>query len=80
VHSLGNFIFDMDFQTRPGRRLRRDRALDGKVMAIEPVPYVIGDDFTPRLARGEQAQSISTTSGMHSRGPSPDPEARTGTA
>ena len=42
---------------------------DGQVKAVEPVPYTIDDDFTPRLARGDRAQSILGDVWANSRGP-----------
>lgn len=59
VHSLGNFVFDMDFmrETQEGVFLEVV-IVDGRVAAVEPVPYVIGDDFAPRLATPDQAAPI----------------------
>jgi poly-gamma-glutamate synthesis protein (capsule biosynthesis protein) len=59
VHSLGNFIFDMDFQTKTREGVFVEVTLwGGEVKAVEPVPYVIDDRFTPRLVRGARAQGI----------------------
>ncbi|HSU37627.1 MAG TPA: CapA family protein, partial [Propionibacteriaceae bacterium] len=70
VHSLGNFIFDMDFQVKTREGVFVEVVLwDGQVKAVEPVPYVIDDDFTPRLARGDRAQSILGDVWANSRGP-----------
>ncbi len=51
IHSLGNFIFDMDFmrQTQEGIAVEVTSWGD-RVLAIDPVPYVIGNDFAPRPA------------------------------
>lgn len=59
VHSLGNFVFDMDFmrETQEGVFLEVV-TWDGAVKAVEPVTYVIGDDFAPRLASAERAAPI----------------------
>lgn len=70
VHSLGNFVFDMDFQ----RRTREGAVLevvlwDGEVKGVELVPYVIGEDFTPRPVRGARAQTVLATAWDTSRGP-----------
>ncbi len=41
----------------------------GKLKAVEPIPYVIDDDFTPRLATGGRARAILTDVWSTSRGP-----------
>jgi len=70
VHSLGNFIFDMDFQTKTREGVFVEVTLwGGEVKAVEPVPYVIDDRFTPRLVRGERAQRILDDIWSTSRGP-----------
>ncbi len=70
VHSLGNFIFDMDFQTKTREGIFVEITLwGGEVKAVEPVPYVIDDRFTPRLARGERAQGILDDVWSTGRGP-----------
>jgi len=70
VHSLGNFVFDMDFQTKTREGIFTEIVLwGGRVMAVEPVPYVIDDAFTPRPARGDRAQQIVADVWSTSRGP-----------
>ena len=70
VHSLGNFVFDMDFQTKTREGIFLEIVLWGDaVKAVEPVPYVIDSDFTPRLIRGGRAQSILNDVWGSSRGP-----------
>jgi poly-gamma-glutamate capsule biosynthesis protein CapA/YwtB (metallophosphatase superfamily) len=70
VHSLGNFVFDMDFQTKTREGIFLEIVLWGDaVKAVEPVPYLIDGAFTPRLIRGERAQSILTDVWRSSRGP-----------
>ena len=70
VHSLGNFVFDMDFQTKTREGVFFEVVLwGGAVKAVEPVPYVIDDDFTPRLARGDRANGILADVWRSSRGP-----------
>jgi poly-gamma-glutamate capsule biosynthesis protein CapA/YwtB (metallophosphatase superfamily) len=70
VHSLGNFIFDMDFQTKTREGIFLDVVLwGGAVKAVEPVPYVIDDSFTPRLVRGDRAKAILADVWRSSRGP-----------
>jgi len=70
VHSLGNFIFDMDFQTKTREGVFIEVTMwGGEVKAVEPVPYVIDDRFTPRLVRGTRAQGILDDVWSTSRGP-----------
>jgi poly-gamma-glutamate capsule biosynthesis protein CapA/YwtB (metallophosphatase superfamily) len=70
VHSLGNFIFDMDFQSKTREGIFLEIVLwDGAVKAVEPVPYLIDDAFTPRLITGDRAQSILGDVWQSSRGP-----------
>ena len=70
VHSLGNFVFDMDFSTQTREGVFVEVVLwDGRVKAVEPVPYVIGRDFTPRAAHGARARSILADVWRYSRGP-----------
>jgi poly-gamma-glutamate capsule biosynthesis protein CapA/YwtB (metallophosphatase superfamily) len=70
VHSLGNFIFDMDFQTKTREGIFLEILLwDGAVKAVEPVPYLIDDAFTPRLIKGDRAQGILGDVWRSSRGP-----------
>lgn len=59
IHSLGNFIFDMDFmrETQEGIALEVTSWND-RILAIEAVPYVIGDDFAPRPASRRRAEQI----------------------
>jgi poly-gamma-glutamate synthesis protein (capsule biosynthesis protein) len=70
VHSLGNFVFDMDFsrETQEGVILEVV-TWDGRVLAVEPVPYVIGGDFAPRVAGAARAAAILEAVWAHSRGP-----------
>jgi hypothetical protein len=42
---------------------------DGAVKAVEPVPYVIDDAFTPRLVRGDRAKGILDDLWNSSSGP-----------
>jgi poly-gamma-glutamate capsule biosynthesis protein CapA/YwtB (metallophosphatase superfamily) len=70
VHSLGNFVFDMDFQTKTREGIFNEIVLWGDtVKAVEPVPYVIDADFTPRLIRGNRAERILSDVWQTSRGP-----------
>jgi poly-gamma-glutamate capsule biosynthesis protein CapA/YwtB (metallophosphatase superfamily) len=70
VHSLGNFVFDMDFQTKTREGIFLEIVLwDDKVKGVEPVPYVIDKSFTPRLVGGDRAREILTDLWRSSRGP-----------
>src|SRR4029453_10638086 len=70
LRSLGNFVFDMDFQTKTGEGIFLEIVLwGGKVKAVEPVPYVIDNDFTPRLLRRARATGILADVWRSSRGP-----------
>lgn len=59
IHSLGNFIFDMDFMRKTQEGVFVEVVSWGdRIVAIEPVPYVIGStDFTPRRASPGRAAS-----------------------
>jgi poly-gamma-glutamate capsule biosynthesis protein CapA/YwtB (metallophosphatase superfamily) len=58
VHSLGNFVFDMDFSRATQEGVLLDVVLWGsEVMAVHFVPYVIGPDFAPRTAAGPRADA-----------------------
>jgi poly-gamma-glutamate synthesis protein (capsule biosynthesis protein) len=70
VHSLGNFVFDMDFQTKTMEGIFVEIALwDGQVKAVEPVPYVLDSRFVPRVVTGERAREILDDVWSTSRGP-----------
>jgi hypothetical protein len=70
VHSLGNFIFDMDFQTQTREGIFLEIVLWGdRLKAVEPVPYVIDNSFTPRLSNENRAQGILNDLWGSSRGP-----------
>jgi len=59
IHSLGNFIFDMDFMRKTQEGVFVEIISWGdRVVAIEPVPYLIGADFTPRTASRSRGAAI----------------------
>lgn len=59
VHSLGNFVFDMDFsrETQEGAMLEAVFWGD-ELKAVEFVPYVIGLDYAPRVVTGARAKTV----------------------
>jgi poly-gamma-glutamate capsule biosynthesis protein CapA/YwtB (metallophosphatase superfamily) len=59
VHSLGNYVFDMDFmrQTQEGVLCDLVFAVD-RLRSVRFTPYVIGADFAPRVVRGPRARAI----------------------
>lgn len=59
IHSLGNFVFDMDFmaQTQVGIAVEVTSWGD-RILAIKPIPYAIGADFVPRPVKGRRAEQI----------------------
>jgi poly-gamma-glutamate synthesis protein (capsule biosynthesis protein) len=59
AHSLGNFVFDMDFSvpTQEGALLELVFWGD-ELREAHFAPYVIGADFAPRLVRGDRAEPI----------------------
>jgi poly-gamma-glutamate synthesis protein (capsule biosynthesis protein) len=59
AHSLGNFVFDMDFsrETREGATLELV-FWNGRLKSARFAPYVIGDDFAARLVDGPAAAAI----------------------
>ena len=70
VHSLGNFVFDMDFQTKTREGIFLEIVLwADKIKAVEPVPYVIDNSFTPRLVGGDRSRGILADLWGSSRGP-----------
>jgi hypothetical protein len=59
AHSLGNFVFDMDFMrhTREGAIL--ELAFGGdELRAAEFVPYVMDERFAPRVVTGRRADEV----------------------
>ncbi|HEU5485305.1 MAG TPA: CapA family protein [Microlunatus sp.] len=74
VHSLGNFVFDMDFQTKTMEGIFVEVVLWGdRVMAVEPVPYQLDSRFVPRVVQGSAAERILDDVWSTSRGPYDEP-------
>jgi poly-gamma-glutamate capsule biosynthesis protein CapA/YwtB (metallophosphatase superfamily) len=59
VHSLGNFVFDMDFmrQTQEGAILELT-FWGGRLKAVELVPYVMDERFAPRVVSGRRGEQV----------------------
>jgi poly-gamma-glutamate synthesis protein (capsule biosynthesis protein) len=59
IHSLGNFVFDMDFSEQTMQGIVAEAVFwDGRLMAVEPVPYAMDEHFIPRPVRGATAAEI----------------------
>ncbi|MFC7495404.1 MULTISPECIES: CapA family protein [unclassified Nocardioides] len=59
VHSLGNFVFDMDFMTQTTEGLALEATFwGGQLMAADFVPYRMDTDHAPRPVRVQDAGSI----------------------
>jgi len=62
VHSLGNFVFDMDFMRRTMEGAFLELTLwGGEVKAAELVPYVMDERFVPRVVGGRRAHRVLST-------------------
>jgi poly-gamma-glutamate capsule biosynthesis protein CapA/YwtB (metallophosphatase superfamily) len=58
VHSLGNFVFDMDFSSQTEEGVLLELVFWGsELMGARYVPYVIGADYVPRRANGPRAEA-----------------------
>jgi len=70
AHSLGNFVFDMGFRTETRQGVLLEATYWGSALKrVDLVPYVIGADFAPRLARGSVADEILEDVWRNSTGP-----------
>ena len=59
VHSLGNYVFDMDFMRQTQEGVICDLVFAGdRLRRVRFTPYVIGSDFAPRPVRGPRARAI----------------------
>lgn len=73
VHSLGNFVFDMDFMRETNEGILVEIvSRGGRVVALKPVPYVIDARFTPRGAGKDRARDIFERIRQASRPPFDD--------
>jgi poly-gamma-glutamate synthesis protein (capsule biosynthesis protein) len=59
VHSLGNFVFDMDFSAETMEGLVLEATFwDDELKAVDLVPYRIGADFAPRVVPHAGAERL----------------------
>ncbi len=59
VHSLGNFVFDMDFMRRTMEGAILELTFWGEELkGVELVPYVMDDRFAPRVVGGDRAAEV----------------------
>ena len=57
MHSLGNFVFDMDFSRQTEEGVIAELVFwGGELKGLRLKPYVIGADFAPRLDDGARAR------------------------
>ncbi|HYO38092.1 MAG TPA: CapA family protein [Nocardioidaceae bacterium] len=70
AHSLGNFVFDMDFMTETQQGVVLEATFWGSMLkAVDLVPYRMDSDFAPRPVRGSEADAILSDVWRSSRGP-----------
>ncbi|OYO12304.1 hypothetical protein CGZ98_09045 [Enemella evansiae] len=70
VNSLGNFVFDMNQSAQVRQGVFVELTIwDGRVVAVDPVAYEIGDDFAPRLAGNAAREDILSDIAGTSTGP-----------
>lgn len=70
IHSLGNFVFDMDFSEQTMQGVIVEAVFwDGRLKAVEPVPYAMDEEFIPRPVRGETGEMILADVWSTGRGP-----------
>lgn len=59
AHSLGNFVFDMDFMAETMEGVVLTATLEGsRVVDVDYVPYRMDSSFTPRRVRGGAAREV----------------------
>lgn len=70
AHSLGNFVFDMDFMTETQQGVVLEAVFWGtELKGFQLVPYAMDDDFAPRPVRGRLAADILGDVRTNSTGP-----------
>jgi poly-gamma-glutamate synthesis protein (capsule biosynthesis protein) len=70
VHSLGNFVFDMDFMTKTQQGVVLEATFwGGSLKAVELLPYRMDPTFAPRPAAPAEARRILEDVWSTSTGP-----------
>lgn len=70
AHSLGNFVFDMDFMAQTRQGVALEAVFWGaELKGFDLVPYAMDDDFAPRPVRGAAADDVLGDVWRHSDGP-----------
>ncbi|MDP3893150.1 CapA family protein [Nocardioides sp.] len=70
AHSLGNFVFDMDFMTQTQQGVVLEATFWGdRLTAFDLVPYRMDESFAPRVVRGDEATDILDAVRSTSTGP-----------
>lgn len=71
LHSLGNFVFDMDFMTETLEGVLLETTWwSGRLRALRLVPYVMDPvSFAPRVVTGERAEAVLADVRSTSTGP-----------
>jgi poly-gamma-glutamate synthesis protein (capsule biosynthesis protein) len=70
VHSLGNFVFDMDFMTQTLQGVVLEATFwGGTLKAVDLVPYRMGPGFAPRPASVAEGREILADVWSTSTGP-----------
>lgn len=70
AHSLGNFVFDMDFMTQTQQGVLLETTWWGdQLKSVDPVPYRMHAGFAPRPVRGAEADAILADVWRASSGP-----------
>lgn len=69
AHSLGNFVFDMDFSAQAMEGVTLTATFeDDRLVDVELNAYRMGADFAPRPLRGAAAEEVLDDVRRHSRG------------
>ena len=70
MHSLGNFVFDMDFMTETMQGVLLETTWWGdRLVQVSPVPYRLDAGFAPRPVTGPVARAILDDVWSTGRGP-----------
>lgn len=70
AHSLGNFVFDMDFMTETQQGVMLEAVFwGGELKSFRLVPYALDGSFAPRTVGGPTARDILGDVWRHSTGP-----------